>query len=49
MVEKNKIKKFLFQKNSIKSLIDSENFLSNILTLNIDGKTQNVIPREIII
>ena len=24
-----------------------ENFLSNIVTLNVDGKTQNVLPREI--
>ena len=29
------------------SLIDKENFLSNIVTLNVDGKPQNVLPREI--
>ncbi|MDA9209965.1 50S ribosomal protein L25/general stress protein Ctc [bacterium] len=34
-------------KKLLKSLIDKENFLSNIVTLNIDGKTQNVLPREI--
>ncbi len=31
----------------LKSLIDKENFLSSIITLNVDGKTQNVLPREI--
>jgi len=31
----------------VKSLLDKENFLSNIITLNIDGNTQNVLPREI--
>ena len=31
----------------LKSLIDKENFLSNIVTLNVDGKPQNVLPREI--
>jgi len=34
-------------KKIIKSLLDRENFLSNILTLDIDGKGQNVLPREI--
>ena len=34
-------------KKILKSLIDKENFLSNIVTLNVDGKTQNVLPREI--
>ena len=34
-------------KKLLKSLIEKENFLSNIVTLNIDGKTQNVLPREI--
>ena len=47
MVEKKKIKKFLFQKNYLKTLIEKENFLSNIITLNINGKTQNVLPREV--
>ena len=28
-------------------MIDKENFLSNIVTLNVDGKPQNVLPREI--
>ena len=34
-------------KKLLKSLIDKENFLSNIITLNVDGKSQNVLPREI--
>jgi len=34
-------------KKLLKSLIDKENFLSNIVTLNVDGKSQNVLPREI--
>ena len=34
-------------KKLLKFLIDKENFLSNIITLNVDGKTQNVLPKEI--
>ena len=34
-------------KKLLKSLIEKENFLSNIVTLNVDGKPQNVLPREI--
>tara|TARA_B110000046_G_scaffold147878_1_gene155614 strand:+ start:315 stop:1028 length:714 start_codon:yes stop_codon:yes gene_type:complete len=34
-------------KKTLKYLIDKENFLSNIITLNLDGKTQNVLPKEI--
>ena len=34
-------------KKTLKSLIGKENFLSNIITLNLDGKPQNVLPREI--
>jgi large subunit ribosomal protein L25 len=34
-------------KKTLKTLIAKENFLSNIITLNLDGKTQNVLPREI--
>ena len=41
------MKKFLYQKKYLKSLLDKENFLSNIITLNLDGKPQNVLPREI--
>ena len=34
-------------KKTLKSLLDKEGFLSSIITLNIDGKNQNVLPREI--
>ena len=34
-------------KKTLKFLIEKENFLSNIITLNLDGKPQNVLPKEI--
>ena len=34
-------------KKILKLLIENENFLSSIITLNVDGKTQKVLPREI--
>ena len=34
-------------KKTLKTLIAKENFLSNIITLNLDGNPQNVLPREI--
>ena len=40
-------KKISLNKNSIKNLIDSENFFSDILNLNIDGKEEKVLPRDI--
>jgi len=40
-------KKISISKKIIRTLIDKENFLSNILTLNIDGKPENVLPKEI--
>ena len=42
-----KNEKVSVSKKTLKSLIDKENFLSNIITLNLDGKPQNVLPREI--
>ena len=39
--------KVSISKKLLKTLIDKDNFLSNIVTLNIDGKAQNVLPREI--
>ena len=39
--------KISVSKKILKSLIEKENFLSNILTLNLNGKTQNVLPREV--
>ncbi|MDB9719112.1 50S ribosomal protein L25/general stress protein Ctc [Candidatus Pelagibacter sp.] len=34
-------------KKTLKSLLEKENFLSNIIALNLDGKPQNVLPREV--
>ena len=34
-------------KKTVKSLLDKGSFLSNIITLNLDGKPQNVLPREV--
>ena len=39
--------KISISKKLLKVLIEKENFLSNILTLNVDGKPQNVLPREV--
>ena len=39
--------KVYISKKLLKVLIDRENFLSNIITLNVDGKPQNVLPREV--
>jgi len=40
-------KKISLNKNSIKNLINSENFFSAILNLEIDGKEEKVLPRDI--
>jgi len=34
-------------KKTLKSLLDKEGFLSSIITLNVNGKNQNVLPKEI--
>jgi large subunit ribosomal protein L25 len=39
--------KIYLSKKHIRSLIDQENFLSNIININMDGKTINVLPREV--
>ena len=39
--------KISISKKLLKALIEKENFLSNIVTLNVGGKTQNVLPREV--
>ena len=44
---KDKNQKVSISKKLLKVLIEKENFLSNIISLNIDGKPQNVLPREI--
>ena len=43
--EKNQ--KISLSKKIVKILIEKENFLSNIIELSIDGKSENVLPREI--
>ena len=44
---KDQNQKVSVSKKLLKVLIEKENFLSNIITLNIDGKSQNVLPREV--
>jgi len=39
--------KISISRKILKTLIDKENFLSNIITLELDGKSQNVLPREV--
>ncbi len=43
--EKNQ--KISISKKLLKTLIEKENFLSNIITLDINGNSQNVLPREV--
>ena len=40
--------KISISKKILKSTIEKENFLSSIITLSVNGKNQNVLPREII-
>ena len=44
---KDENQKIHISKKLLKTLIEKENFLSSIITLNIDGKPQNVLPREV--
>ncbi len=39
--------KISISKKLLKTLIEKENFFSTIITLNVNGKPQNVLPREI--
>ena len=39
--------KISISKKLLKSLIEKENFLSTVISLNVDGKQQNVLPKEI--
>ena len=39
--------KISISKKLLKSLIEKKNFLSNIVSLNVNGKPQNALPREI--
>ena len=44
---KDKNQKISISKKLLKTLIEKENFFSNIISLNVEGKSQNVLPREI--
>ena len=44
---KDQNQKISTSKKLLKILIEKENFFSNIISLNIEGKPQNVLPREI--
>jgi large subunit ribosomal protein L25 len=44
----NENEKISVSKKLLKSTIEKENFLSNIITLKVNGKDQNVLPREVI-
>ena len=44
--EKNE--KIAVPKKILKSLLDQEGFLSSIVSLNVGGKNQNVLPREVV-
>ena len=44
---KDQNQKISISKKLLKFLIDKENFLSSIITLNVDGKSLNVLPREV--
>ena len=44
---KEKNEKISISKKLLLSLIEKENFLSNIVTLDISGKKQNALPREV--
>jgi len=45
---KNENEKIVISKKLLKSTIEKENFLSNIITLKVNGKDQHVLPREVI-
>ena len=44
---KDQNQKISISKKMLKALIEKENFLSNIITLSVEGKNQNVLPREV--
>jgi len=44
--EKNQ--KISLSKKNVRNLIEKENFLSNIISINLDGKSENVLPKEIV-
>ena len=44
--EKNQ--KISLNKKNVKNLLEKENFLSNIISINLDGKSENVLPKELV-
>ncbi len=44
---KNENQKVSVSTKEVKNLLEKENFLSNVLSLELEGKNQNVLPREI--
>ena len=44
---KNPNQKISVEKNSIKNILNSGSFLSKVLDMNIDGKNEKVLPREV--
>ena len=44
--EKNE--KISVSKKTLKTLLEKEGFLSSVITLNVDGKNQNVLPRDVV-
>ena len=44
---KDQNQKISISKKLLKTLIDKKNFLSNIISLEVNGMTQNVLPREV--
>ena len=44
---KDQNQKISISKKLLKSLIEKQNFLSNIISLEVNGKSQNVLPREV--
>ena len=42
-----KNQKISLSKKILINLIENENFLSNIISLNLDGKSENVLPKEV--
>ena len=45
-LEKNQ--KISLSKKNLKNIIEKQNFLSNIISINLDGKSENVLPKEIV-
>ena len=44
---KNENQKVSVSTKEVKNLLEKENFLSNVISLKLEGKNQNVLPREI--